>query len=247
MTKRLRQTVRYHRDHTPRAFTLIEMLLSLTITAMLVVSVVSATSALTDARRHVDGRIERLTEARHAVSTIVAELRNVRRDGDRRRPVIIGEAGADDANNDTINLLVIGDRRSRDEGAESDQYEVGFSLVKLSDRRFPALMRRRDHALDEHIDQGGILTVVAEGIVVLDFEYYTGTDWEPEWPRERAGTPQAVRVTVAAVDTNPDAVGSIDTPETVTFSTVVPIHAMPWTGNAETDRSRDTDSERAER
>jgi len=204
-----------------RAFTLVEMLLSLTITSLLAVSVVSTTRALTDVRKGVDRRIDRLTEARHAMNAIVSELRNVRRDPTSDQPVIIGHSGAPDMGNDDIELLVISDRRVRPDGAECDQYEVGFRLARPADRPCTVLLCRKDHALDDHTDEGGVATVIAEGIVALWFEYYTGSEWEPEWSDLKPQPPLAVRVTLTAA--NIDAVESITPADTVTLSTVVAI------------------------
>lgn len=176
-----------------RAFTLVEVLVSLTISALLVVSIVSTTRTLTDARNAVGRRIGRLAEARHAMDTIVAALHNVRRDSHAGESVVVGE-------HDRIDLLVTSDQRVRREGAESDQYEVSFRLAEPPDRPRPVLMCRKDHAFDEHPDAGGVATVVAEGIVGLAFEYHTGTEWTDEWPDSKHRRPMAIRVRIAAVD-----------------------------------------------
>jgi len=228
ITNRLTGTRRPGRD---RGFTLVEMLLSLTIAALLVMSVVSTTRTLTGARKGVDRRVERLTEARHAMKTIVAALCNVRRDPTRERPVIIGISGGRDGRNDSIDLLVISDHRARREGAESDQYEMSFYVGKPPDRDRPVLLCRKDHALDEYPDEGGVATVVAEGIVALSFEYYTGSDWQDEWSEFERRPPRAVRVTVAAI--NVDVPELETTPDATVLSTVVPIRLSKGIGSRE--------------
>ena len=100
--------------------------------------------------------------ARHAMETIVAALRNVRCDPTRERPVVIGRSGGRGAGNDRIDLLVISDVRGRPDGNESDQYEQSFYLTECPGRPGLVLLSRKDHALDDHPQEGGVGTIVAE-------------------------------------------------------------------------------------
>ena len=206
-----------------RAFTLVELLVAMTIGSLIVVSLVSATRALSNTRENVDRRIMRTSSARNALETIVAALRNVRRDPIRKKPAVIGYPGEPDRG-DRINLQMISDSRSRPDGQESDQYEVSFYLNILEDQQLPSLMCRKDHGLDDEHEQGGIATVVAEHIVGLSFEYRRLDDeWVNEWSEFESDAPKAVRVIVAAVNT-----GLQDMPsksDVSVFSTIVPIHS----------------------
>jgi type II secretory pathway component PulJ len=209
------------------AFTLMELLVAMTISSLLVVSVVSATRALTGSRRGVDQRMARTAAGRRAMEAIVAALRNVRRDPIRDQPVIVGQRGDAGTGGDRIDLLVIGDRRARPDGAESDQYETSFFLARPAGHRLPVLLCRKDHGLDEHPEGGGIAAVVAEGIVGLSFEYYADGQWSPEWSSAEPRAPEAVRVVVAAVGPAPDDV--TPPPSPLTLATVVLIHVNPPT------------------
>lgn len=215
MTRRTRHNLR-------PGFTLVELLVALTIGSLLVVSAVSATRALTDSRAAVDRRIERSAAARIAMETIVAALRNVRRDPIERQSVIVGHSGGAGRGNDRIDLLVISDRRCRPDGQESDQYEVSFRLEQQVGQRLPTLMCRTDHALDEHPDDGGLVTVVAEGIVGLTFEYLSGEEWQIEWPALSTQPPEAVRVTIRTATFEEDEAGPT-APGVVVLSAVVPL------------------------
>ena len=206
-----------------RAFTLVEMLLAMMIGTLVVVSTVSAVRTLTAARESVDRRLRRLTETQHAMGTIAAALANVRRDPTSDQAVLVGHPGGRQDLGDRIDLLVIDDHRARPDGPESDQYEVSFSLAQLPGRTWPVLLCRKDHALDDHPDEGGVATVVAEGIVGLTFEYYTGADWQNDWSELRSGPPEAVRITLAATGTDrpePNRPGDV-----LVLSTVVAIGA----------------------
>jgi type II secretion system protein J len=204
-------------------FTLVEVLVTLTIGSLLVVATVSATRSLTTAREAVDRRAARVGEARRAMEAIVGGLRNVRRDPIAGKPLVVGRSGGRGAGNDAITFLAIDGRRVRAEGAESDQYEMSFRLSGAAEGRLPALLCRRDHGFDEYPEEGGVATVVAEGIVALSFEYYSKAQWYTEWPATEPRPPEAVRVTlVAATAPKP---GSRRTPDTTVLSSVVTIHA----------------------
>jgi hypothetical protein len=205
--------------------------------ALLVTAVVSATRALSGTRRAVDRRVECSLAARRAMDAIVGALRNVRRDPLPRIPLVVGRAGGPDGSETRIDLQVISDARVRREGAESDQYECSFSLAKLPGRRLPALLCRRDHGLDEHPDQGGIVSVVAEGIIDLSFEYYADKRWREDWPASEPRSPEAVRVRIAALGPDPDdsaamdiqnaGIGPPNAQRPVVLTTIVPLHVLP--------------------
>jgi hypothetical protein len=206
------------------AFTLVEVLVALTLCALIMTSIVSSVRTLSSVRDRMERRKARLQEARHALQTIVDALRNVRRDSTAPDHAVIGKNGGRGAGNDRINLLVVSDHRSRPGGAESDQYETGFYLTKPPGRPWPVLLCRKDHGLDDYPEEGGMATVVAEGITGLSFEYFTGTKWQSDWSDLEPKSPLAVRVTVAAVD--PDSRELERRPDTIALSTVVPIHAI---------------------
>jgi prepilin-type N-terminal cleavage/methylation domain-containing protein len=206
-----------------RAFTLVEVLATLTIASLLVVCMVSSTRGLTTAREKVECRVERSINARQALETIVGVLRNVRNDPRQRYPVVVGTSGGSGSGNDRIDLLVMSDTPARPDGAESDQYEASFYLMRRQGKPFPSLMFRKDHALDEYPEEGGIATVVADGITALSFEYFAEGEWMTEWPRERTITPKAVRVTLQAASA--PLRGREGRPETSALSTVVPLRA----------------------
>ncbi len=103
-------------------------------------------------------------------------------------------------------------------------------LVTREGQSLPSLVRRRDHALDDHVDDGGIATVVAEGIVELSFEYMTDNRWEPSWPETEPRALQAVRVRVAAMNPPREpmmAGGSPLMEDAAVLSTVVAVHVPP--------------------
>ncbi|MBI4580636.1 MAG: prepilin-type N-terminal cleavage/methylation domain-containing protein [Planctomycetes bacterium] len=220
-----RRSASCRRAWRPAGFTLMEVLAAMTIGTLIVMSAVGATRALTTTREKVDRRVERAAEARRALEAITGALRNVRRDAsDPDKPVVVGY-GDDGSGGGRINLLVIGDRRVRRDGSESDHYETSFFLSPSGGgRMLSSLMCRRDHALDDRIEEGGIVTTVADNIVGLSFEYRSAGQWYREWSPTELQPPEAVRVTVAAANRPDRDSRSMDT---IVLSTVVAIHAAP--------------------
>ena len=97
----------------------------------------------------------------------------------------------------------------------------------------PSLMRRKDHAFDEFPEDGGIVSIVAEGITALTFEYFSDEQWVRDWSAFEPGPPQAVRVLVAAMDLKP--APRTGAREVTVLSTVVPIGAKPPSGSSESN------------
>jgi prepilin-type N-terminal cleavage/methylation domain-containing protein len=216
------------RSASVRGFTLVELLLSMTIGAMILLAVTGATRAMTQTRERVLRHSERYQQTRRAFEAMVDALGSVRMDPAKDERLIIGRSGGGQGRSDRINLLVWSDRAARVGQAESDQYEVEFCVMAKpaqGDERSgpPVLMCRRDHGLDNRPEHGGVATMLAEGIAQLSFEYSWKGEWFNEWPETRMSLPDAVRVTLVAVDEPPRRAGQ--SPTVITLSTIVPIRA----------------------
>jgi hypothetical protein len=80
------------------------------------------------------------------------------------------------------------------------------------------------------------VNVVAERIVALKFSYYGDSQWQEDWPPLSTKPPEAVRVTVTAMDSGES--GSGARPETTTLSTVVPIRVdLPPSKNPKREKA----------
>jgi prepilin-type N-terminal cleavage/methylation domain-containing protein len=216
---------RSYGDHRTRrsAFTLAELLVALTLMALLTAAIVSSTHALITTRTRVDEHLAASTAARQGLEAVVAALRNVRRDPDKDHPPIIGTSSG--PGNSRIELQVISDTRARADGPESDQYELGFSLWQQQTDGVPVLLCRRKNALTDKPGAGGMATVAAEGIIALSFEYYSQQRWQNDWTEAELGIPEAVRVTITAAGVTGRPSNGKRSP--VTLSTIVPIYAQP--------------------
>ncbi|MEM7624208.1 MAG: hypothetical protein AAF333_01125 [Planctomycetota bacterium] len=101
---------------------------------------------------------------------------------------------------DRIRFFTTSHRVIRPGEPESDVHEVEFYLEAQAGEPYPALIRRTDPTRNELPDGGGVVEVVARRIAGLDFEYFDGERWSPDWPGFLNRSPSTLRITVAVAD-----------------------------------------------
>ena len=197
-----------------RAFTLIEVVISAALMALIVVSAYLCLNAAVSSQKMIEPRATVFQNARVALALMAADLRcacPLSKDtaflGMHR---MIGTTEADNLDFATHNYTP---RRPR----EGDYCQVSFYLDKDPESGQFALYRRRNPALALDPLSGGNREEIAQGLLGLRFDYYDGFDWYESWGeidrrskaqnsrRERynlAGMPQAVRITLW-FDSNP--------------------------------------------
>jgi type II secretion system protein J len=189
------------------AFTLIEVMISTALMALILTSAYFCLSAGTSSQKLVESRGEVIQSARVAMSLISADLRaacSLSKDieflGMQRK---LGEAHADNLDFATHNYIP---RHVR----EADFCEISYFLSADPDSTDFILWRRRDPTPDPEPLAGGSREEIARGLAGLRFEYYDGFDWYNEWgdPQGKrtnsfkfqpnlSGLPEAVRVTMS--------------------------------------------------
>jgi len=197
-----------------RAFTLIEVVISAALMALIVVSAYLCLNAAVSSQKMIEPRATVFQNARVALALMAADLRcacPLSKDsaflGMHR---MIGTMEADNLDFATHNYTP---RRPR----EGDYCQVSLYLDKDPESGQFALYRRRNPALALDPLSGGNREEIAQGLLGLRFDYYDGSDWYESWGetdrrskaqnsrRERynlAGMPQAVRITLW-FDSNP--------------------------------------------
>jgi type II secretory pathway pseudopilin PulG len=207
--------------HPPRAaraagssaFTLLELMLSTALMAMILATVALCLRAAVSGRTLIDARGDALQSARVAMSLLTADLRaayplsqdmefiGMRRSLDGR--------DADNIDFATLNHWPRGPE-------ESDVCAVSYFLDRDIQSGTFQLSRRRNAVpvVEPGADPlgGGTRETISEGIRGFRLEYYDGLDWYDEWgdPRGRrrssdslmapanlAGMPEAVRITIS--------------------------------------------------
>jgi general secretion pathway protein J len=195
-------------------FTLIEVVISASLMAMILVSAYLCLQSATATQKLVEPRVEILQNARVAMATIAADLRAacpLSKDIDfLGMQRMLGDVEADNLDFGTHNYTP---RRPN----EGDFCQVSYFLSKDPETGQYNLFRRRNPRIALDPLNGGSRDEIASGLVGLKFEYYDGFDWYDTWgdvegrgkPESSfrlrsnlSGLPDAVRITMW-FDSNP--------------------------------------------
>ena len=201
--------------HQIAAFTLIEVVISSALMALILMSAYLCLSAGLNSQKLIEPRAEIIQNARVAMAILTADLRGacpLAKDyqflGERR---LLGELEADNLDFATHNYTP---RRPQ----EGDFCEVSVYLDQDRETGKFSLWRRRNPTIAPDPLSGGSREEIAKGVVGVYFEYFDGFDWYQSWgeikPAKRessqklqpnlSGMPAAVRITLL-LDSNPKA------------------------------------------
>jgi prepilin-type N-terminal cleavage/methylation domain-containing protein len=204
------------RHEWPRsdAFTLIEIMISTALMALILVSAYLCLGAGFSAQKMIEPRAEIIQNARVAMAIVSADLRAAcplsKTDDFLGMTRTIGEVEADNLDFGTHNYTP---RHAR----EGDFCQESIYLDKNPDTGQYSLWRRRNPTIALDALEGGTKEELAQGVVGLRLEYFDGLDWYRTWgdvdPKKRGqnstseqsnltGLPEAVRVTLL-MDSNP--------------------------------------------
>jgi type II secretory pathway component PulJ len=209
---RIRFRTRRNTRATSSAFTLIEVVISSSLMAMIVVSAYLCFGASIAGRKTMEPRLEVIQNARVAMALMSADLRaacpldkNSEFIGMSR---MLGEAEADNLDFGTHNY-------TPRKAGEGDFCQLSYYLDQDAESGNLSLWRRRNPAIAPDPFSGGNKEEIAAGLLGLRFEYFDGLDWYDTWGDETgkaatsqrqqsnlAGMPDAVRVTLW-FDSNP--------------------------------------------
>jgi len=193
-------------QRTGPGFTLIEMIISVSLMAMIVVSAYLCLNACVAGQKLIEPRVEIIQNARVALAILTADLRDactLSQDfeflGMHR---VLGDVEADNLDFATHNYTPSRPR-------EGDFCQESFYLDKDPDTGEFILYRRRNPTIAVDPLSGGSREEIATGLVGLKFEYFDGIGWYDTWgdpegkqqnsQREEgnlAGLPEAVRITL---------------------------------------------------
>ena len=209
-------TAKQRRNLPPRcaAFTLIEVMISSALMALILVSAYLCLGAGFSAQKLIEPRAEIIQNARVALALMAADLRAAcplsKTDDFLGMARTVGDVEADNLDFGTHNYTP---RRAR----EGDFCQESLYLDQNMDTGQFSLWRRRNPGLALDALAGGHREEIAQGVVGLKFEYYDGLDWYNSWgnvetkkngqisARESdnlTGLPEAVRITLL-MDSNP--------------------------------------------
>lgn len=234
------------------AFTLIEVMISSALMALILVSAYLCLQSGFAAQKMIEPRAEIIQNARVALAIMSADLRAAcplsKTDDFLGMTRTVGNIEADNLDFATHNYTP---RHAR----EGDFCQESFYLDKNPESGQISLFRRRNPTIALDALSGGSKEEIAQSVVGLRFEYFDGTDWYNTWgdvdtkkkgqssTREQSnltGLPEAVRITLL-MDSNPkkkvadSASGEEQLEPPFVFSTVVRLNladAVQSTENA---------------
>lgn len=211
-----------------RAFTIVELVVAIAVSAIVIVTVSSALSRISKTRDVARTRLEAVTRANAALDAIRRDLASTVRDGDLYfTRILLKDAPTFSAYGsvDRDEILVYNNRlrpmRRDDYAGEGGEYESQYRIE--DDRAGSVLWMRRDSVPDEMGEGGGMAIPVVEGIVGLQIQAYDGESWYDDWDSDLFGLPWALRVTVVATGESPDNPASDPMTSTVSLRTQIPI------------------------
>ncbi len=196
------------RQHPVSGFTLIEVVISSALMAMILVSAYLCFHASVSSRKDMEPRLEVIQNARVALALLSADLRaacpldkNSQFLGMRRK---LGDVDADNLDFATHNYTP---RRPR----EGDFCEMSYFVDPDPETGRLSLWRRRNQTIAPNPLSGGSREEIAKGVAGVRFEYFDGYDWYDSWgdvegngkaqtsnrdQSNLSGMPEAVRVTL---------------------------------------------------
>ena len=182
------------------AFTLVELIVAAVVGAMVAGAVAVSAGQLWRTNLAASQRQQASARAEAAASRISLDLLSAARDSDLLSArVSILDGGTGPSARDELLILTKSMRPVRDEAgeAEGDLQEAQYRVVGTAGGA-GSLWGRRDPAMDEIVDGGGIAESLVEGIVSVSITAYDGEAWFEEWDSDRDGMPHAVRISVEA-------------------------------------------------
>jgi prepilin-type N-terminal cleavage/methylation domain-containing protein len=230
------------------AFTLIEVMISSALMALILVSAYLCLAAGFSAQKLIEPRAEIIQNARVALALMTADLRAAcplsKSDDFLGMTRTVGDIEADNLDFATHNYTP---RRAR----EGDFCQESFYLDKDLETGQFSLWRRRNPTIAPDPLAGGSKEEIAKGVVGLKLEYFDGDDWHDSWgevkergknqdsAREKnnpAGLPEAVRITLL-MDSNPKkknpdtATGEEKSEPPLVFQTIARLNLVAATQN----------------
>lgn len=181
-------------------FTLVELILAGSITAMVVVAAV--TSLVVAMRSHAARR-----DVTAVYESAGAALQMIRRDllsvflapVDNRTRFVGLDMEESGLPIDQLIFMSTGNNPAESMGGESDLMEVHYYIDSDDSTEERWLQRRTDATPDDDPFTGGTVSLLGPHVVALDFQYYDGLEWWEDWDSKDA-IPVCVSVGIAVRD-----------------------------------------------
>ncbi|WP_394848809.1 prepilin-type N-terminal cleavage/methylation domain-containing protein [Pendulispora brunnea] len=185
-----------------RGMTLLEILVSLAILAMISLLVYGAVDSLSRGKKAEALRNERSRQGRSAILRMVRELSSAYISQhtptnlamQTRQTIFSGKSSSQ---YDRLDFTAFAHRRTEADSKESDQSEIGYFVVRDPNQDGKMdLVRREQFPIDLDATKGGIVNVLAEDVESFELRYLdpVTSQWVETWDTTQAQTGQGGRL-----------------------------------------------------
>jgi len=202
---------------SPTGFTLLEVVISVAILAVIMTIVYNTFNSSMKAYTAMENQGNAYTQARIVLSRISEEIESIYwSDNPKSNTGLIGGDEEEyDLPFDSLHFTSLSHIRWVKDSKESELCEIGYHLEKDEGTGESFLLRREDWNVDGTLEEGGTTLELAENVDGLNFRYYDGAEWVDDWDtRIRGGLPKAIEVVLLMSD---------PTLERIAFSSTFPI------------------------
>jgi general secretion pathway protein J len=180
---------RLKRRKRARGMTLLEVLVSLGVLAMISLLIYGAFDSLSRGRKGEALRVDRARQGRDAIDRITHEIQGafLSLHNPASQALVTRQTAFIASNGSTFDRLDFASfahRRIQKEAKESDQAEIGYFVVKDPDHEDKMdLVRREQSPPDYEPKKGGVVNVLAEDIELFDLRYLDplSGQWVESW------------------------------------------------------------------
>jgi len=178
-------------------FTLAELMVAAVMGAFVALSVVSIMRVVSSGREKIEQGISISDQMRFAADMIRTDLANLYRDRDNQHVMLVGTTEESEFGPAAVlTIYTVNTVKARFDQPEGDVYEVEYKLLRKQEKS--VLLRRLWPNPDKDSEPGGVLTEIANNIVVFDIKYFDGDEWLDEWPEESEALPELIEVNITA-------------------------------------------------
>jgi len=157
--------------------TLLEVLVSLGVLAMISLLIYGAFDSLSRGRKGEAMRVDRARQGRDAIERITREISSAFLSMHQPANLALQTRqtafiATNSAQFDRLDFTAFAHRRVNADAKESDQCEIGYFVVKDPDRDDKMdLVRREQAPIDQDAKRGGVVNVLAEDVETFDIRY----------------------------------------------------------------------------
>jgi len=193
--------LKYPQSWPPTGFTLLEVVISVGILAVILTIVYNTFNSSMKAFTAMENQGDAYAQARIVLNRMEEEIASIYfSTSEKSNTGLLGEDRDEyDLPADSLHFTSLSHIRWVKDSKESELCEIGYYLEKDEETGF--LFRREDWNVDGTIEEGGRPLELAEGVDGLNFRYYDGEEWVDEWDsRIKKGLPKAIEVVLIMRD-----------------------------------------------